>query len=114
MYGVGYPVILALGAISAKAARPVSMANLINAALETTVVCTSKPSHLDFVFPKDRVALLKLLEAWRIVEVANVRFAATRASEDHLARLEDLVTRLEGGSPDEPRTRVRWRFDVAS
>ncbi|HEX6285939.1 MAG TPA: FadR/GntR family transcriptional regulator, partial [Acidimicrobiia bacterium] len=58
-------------------------------------------SHLDFVFPRDRVALLKLLEARRIIEVGNVRLAAERATETQLIRLEDLVARLETSIHDE-------------
>ncbi len=33
-------------------------------------------SHLDFVFSKDSVALVQLLEARRVVETGNVRLAA--------------------------------------
>lgn len=62
-------------------------------------------SHLDFVFPKDRRALLKLAEARRVVEVGNARLAATRVTESQLERLRALVTLLEGAVGDEPRFR---------
>lgn len=63
-------------------------------------------SHLDFVFPKDRVALLNLLEARRIVEAGNARLAASRASEANLGRLEELVAGLEESIGDEERFRT--------
>lgn len=58
-------------------------------------------SHLDFVFPRDSVALLKLLEARRVVEIGNVRLAAARVGGDEIARLEDILHAL-GGAIDEP------------
>lgn len=58
-------------------------------------------SHLDFVFPKDSVALLKLFEARRVVEIGNVRLAAARIGRDEVARLQDLVHAL-AGAIDEP------------
>jgi GntR family transcriptional repressor for pyruvate dehydrogenase complex len=51
-------------------------------------------SHLDFVFPKDSIALLKLSEARRVVEIGNVRLAAVRITADELGRLEALVASL--------------------
>lgn len=51
-------------------------------------------SHLDFVFPKDSVALVQLLEARRVVEAGNVRLAALRATESEVAELEKLVLAL--------------------
>lgn len=62
-------------------------------------------SHLDFVFPKDRVALLKLLEARRFVEVGNARLAARRVTEDQLSVLEGLLSQLEDAVDDETRFR---------
>ena len=58
-------------------------------------------SHLDFVFAKDNVALLKLFEARRVVELGNARFAAERISDDGLARLGELLDQLRG-HVDEP------------
>lgn len=58
-------------------------------------------SHLEFVFPRDKVALLKLLEARRIVEVGNVRLAASRVTDEQLSGLEKLVGRLEQSLEDE-------------
>lgn len=58
-------------------------------------------SHLDFVFPKDSVALLKLFEARRVVEIGNVRLAAARIGRDEVAQLAGLVHALEGAL-DEP------------
>jgi len=52
-------------------------------------------AHLDFVFAKDSVALVQLLEARRVVEAGNVRLAAIRATERHVAELEELVLALE-------------------
>ena len=48
-------------------------------------------SHLDFVFSKDSVALVQLLEARRVVEIGNVRLAAARVTDDELAGLADLL-----------------------
>lgn len=58
-------------------------------------------SHLDFVFPKDSVALLKLSEARRVVEIGNARLAAARISGDEIDALEGLVHALQGAL-DEP------------
>lgn len=49
-------------------------------------------SHLDFVFPKDSVALVQLLEARRVVEIGNVRLAAGRITD---AELTELDARLD-------------------
>ena len=57
-------------------------------------------SHLDFVFPKDSVALVQLLEARRVVEAGNVRLAAQRISEADLAELDALVVSLEDAIDD--------------
>jgi GntR family transcriptional regulator, transcriptional repressor for pyruvate dehydrogenase complex len=51
-------------------------------------------SHLDFMFSKDSVALVQLLEARRVVEAGNVRLAALRITESEVAELEDLVLSL--------------------
>ena len=51
-------------------------------------------SHLDFVFAKDSVALVQLLEARRVVETANVRLAAVRVSDSEVIALEALVRSL--------------------
>jgi GntR family transcriptional repressor for pyruvate dehydrogenase complex len=63
-------------------------------------------SHLDFVFPKDRVALLKLLEARRIVEVANARLAAARVTDLQLSDLRRRLADLEGSIREEDRFRT--------
>ena len=51
-------------------------------------------AHLDFVFSKDSVALVQLLEARRVVEAGNVRLAALRITESEVAELEELVLSL--------------------
>ena len=51
-------------------------------------------AHLDFVFAKDSVALVQLLEARRVVEAGNARLAACRVTETGLAALEELVASL--------------------
>ena len=51
-------------------------------------------SHLDFVFSKDSVALVQLLEARRVVETGNVRLAAVRVTDDEIAELEALLGSL--------------------
>ena len=48
-------------------------------------------SHLDFVFSKDSVALVQLLEARRVIEIGNVRLAAVRVTDADLTGLEDLL-----------------------
>jgi GntR family transcriptional repressor for pyruvate dehydrogenase complex len=58
-------------------------------------------AHLDFVFSKDSVALVQLLEARRVIESGNVRLAALRVTASDLAELETLVATL-GGAIDEP------------
>ena len=58
-------------------------------------------SHLDFVFSKDSVALVELLEARRVVETGNVRLAALRVTEPELAELEGLLESL-AACVDEP------------
>jgi GntR family transcriptional regulator, transcriptional repressor for pyruvate dehydrogenase complex len=63
-------------------------------------------SHLDFVLPKDHIALVKLLEARRIVELANVRLAVARATEDQIERLTTLVDELVESIDDESRFRA--------
>ncbi len=67
-------------------------------------------SHLDFVFPKDTVALVQLLEARRVIESGNVRLAAARITEPELARLDELVRSLEGAIDDPERFR---ELDIA-
>ena len=51
-------------------------------------------AHLDFVFSKDSVALVQLLEARRVVEAGNARLAAFRVTESEVAALQDLVVSL--------------------
>ena len=63
-------------------------------------------SHLDFVFPRDGVALLKSLEARRVVEVANARFAAQRVSDAQISRLAELIGELAGAADDEDAFRA--------
>jgi GntR family transcriptional repressor for pyruvate dehydrogenase complex len=60
-------------------------------------------SHLDFVFSKDGIALVQLLEARRVVELGNVRLAALRVSEPELAELEALVRSLAEAIDDPDR-----------
>ncbi len=60
-------------------------------------------SHLDFVFPKDSVALVELLEARRVVEAGNVRLAAQRITEADFVELETLVLSLENVIDDPDR-----------
>lgn len=48
-------------------------------------------SHLDFVFSKDSVALVQLLEARRVVETGNVRLAAGRVTDAQIAELDELL-----------------------
>ena len=45
-------------------------------------------SHLDFVFSKDGIALVQLLEARRVIETGNVRLAAIRVTDDQLVDLD--------------------------
>jgi GntR family transcriptional repressor for pyruvate dehydrogenase complex len=59
-------------------------------------------SHLDFVFSKDSVALVQLVEARRVVETGNVRLAALRIADDEIAELERLVASL-AASLDDPQ-----------
>jgi GntR family transcriptional repressor for pyruvate dehydrogenase complex len=60
-------------------------------------------AHLDFVFAKDSVALVQLLEARRVVEAGNARLAATRATETEIAALGDLVAALAACIDDPDR-----------
>ncbi|HET9520910.1 MAG TPA: FadR/GntR family transcriptional regulator [Candidatus Limnocylindrales bacterium] len=60
-------------------------------------------AHLDFVFSKDSVALVQLLEARRVIESGNVRLAALRVTASDLAELETLVATLEGAIDDPER-----------
>ncbi len=72
-----------------------------------TYVTSLEPSqlvaHLDFVFSKDSVALVQLLEARRVVEAGNARLAASRATESEIAALSDLVVSLAGCIDDPDR-----------
>ena len=57
-------------------------------------------AHLDFVFAKDSVALVQLLEARRVVEAGNARLAASRIAERDLSALDGLVDTHAGqGEP---------------
>jgi len=60
-------------------------------------------SHLDFIFSKDSIALVQLVEARRVVEAGNVRLAALRISDDEIAELERLVDQLAGAIDDPER-----------
>jgi len=60
-------------------------------------------SHLDFVFSKDTVALAKVLETRRIVEVGNVRLAAQRISDEQLARLATIAADMRAAMDDAER-----------
>ncbi len=53
-------------------------------------------SHLDFVFSKDSVALVQVLEARRVIETGNVRLAAVRVTDGELAALEAILADLRG------------------
>ena len=57
-------------------------------------------AHLDFVFSKDSVALVQLLEARRVVEAGNVRLAAARITDDELAELDGLVASMADAIDD--------------
>ena len=60
-------------------------------------------AHLDFVFAKDSVALVQLLEARRVVEAGNARLAAVRVSESEVAALSGLVVSLASCIDDPDR-----------
>ena len=60
-------------------------------------------SHLDFVFSKDMVALAQVIETRRVVELGNVRLAATRISPHNLDRLDDLLAQLRAALDDADR-----------
>jgi GntR family transcriptional repressor for pyruvate dehydrogenase complex len=60
-------------------------------------------AHLDFVFAKDSVALVQLLEARRVVEAGNARLAALRITEAEVAALEDIVASLATSIEDPVR-----------
>jgi GntR family transcriptional repressor for pyruvate dehydrogenase complex len=60
-------------------------------------------SHLDFVFSKDSVALVQLVETRRIVEGGNVRLAALRISDDDIVELERLAASLADAIDDPER-----------
>jgi GntR family transcriptional repressor for pyruvate dehydrogenase complex len=69
----------------------------------TSLEPTQLISHLDFVFSKDSVALVQLLEARRVVETGNVRLAALRITEGEVAELEDLLLSLANCIDDPDR-----------
>jgi GntR family transcriptional repressor for pyruvate dehydrogenase complex len=60
-------------------------------------------SHLDFVFSKDTVALAQVIETRRVVELGNVRLAATRMPPEDLARLDGLLASLRDALDDADR-----------
>ena len=60
-------------------------------------------SHLDFVLSKDPVALAQVIETRRVVEVGNVRLAATRIGDAGLARLDGLLGGLRATVGDADR-----------
>jgi len=57
-------------------------------------------SHLDFVFSKDTVALAKVLEARRVLEVGNVRLAAVRIEPHQVERLEAILGEMRAAVDD--------------
>jgi GntR family transcriptional repressor for pyruvate dehydrogenase complex len=60
-------------------------------------------SHLDFVFSKDSVALVQLLEARRVIETGNVRLAAIRVTDDELAGLDERLNAMAACVDDPDR-----------
>jgi GntR family transcriptional repressor for pyruvate dehydrogenase complex len=60
-------------------------------------------SHLDFVFSKDTVALAQVLEARTVVEVGNVRLAATRIDPARVQRLGEILEELATALDDADR-----------
>jgi GntR family transcriptional repressor for pyruvate dehydrogenase complex len=60
-------------------------------------------SHLDFVFSKDSIALVQLLEARRVIETGNVRLAAARITDDEVAGLEDCLRSMAACIDDPAR-----------
>ena len=60
-------------------------------------------SHLDFVFSKDTVALAKVLEARRVLEVGNVRLAAVRIDPHQVERLEAVLGEMRAAVDDADR-----------
>jgi GntR family transcriptional regulator, transcriptional repressor for pyruvate dehydrogenase complex len=62
-------------------------------------------SHLDVVLSTDGVALVQLFEARRVIEAGNVRFAASRATDDELAGIDRLLTDMAGAVDDPDRFR---------
>jgi GntR family transcriptional repressor for pyruvate dehydrogenase complex len=67
-------------------------------------------SHLDFVFSKDSIALVQLLEARRVIETGNVRLAAIRITDDQVAELEQLLHSMAACVDDPDRFR---ELDIA-
>lgn len=57
-------------------------------------------SHLELAFSTDTVALVRLLEARRVVEVGNVRLAAERIGPDGIVELEAILAGLEAAVDD--------------
>jgi GntR family transcriptional repressor for pyruvate dehydrogenase complex len=57
-------------------------------------------SHLEFASSTDTVALGRLQEARRVVEVGNVRLAAQRAQDADISVLESILARLKGAVDD--------------
>lgn len=60
-------------------------------------------SHLDFVLSKDPVAIAQVIEARRVVEIGNVRLAATRIDDAGLASLDGLLEELRSAVADADR-----------
>jgi GntR family transcriptional repressor for pyruvate dehydrogenase complex len=60
-------------------------------------------SHLDFVFSKDTVALARVLEARRVLEVGNVRLAAERIDPVRLERLGGILDEMRLALDDADR-----------
>ena len=60
-------------------------------------------SHLDFVFSKDSVAIVQLLEARRVIETGNVRLAAARVTDDEIAGLETRLAAMAACIDDPAR-----------
>jgi len=60
-------------------------------------------SHLDFVLSKDPVAIAQVIETRRVVEVGNVRLAATRIDAVGLEHLDGLLAELRAAVADADR-----------
>lgn len=57
-------------------------------------------SHLEFAFSTDTAALVRLMEARRVVEVGNARLAAQRVQDADMRALESILAALEAAVDD--------------